>query len=218
MPGDRTPDRTRRLLNRAVWGHLRGDQGSAPVRRGRAGPGRPRAGGRHGLAVGAIDETSQVKQGERTAGVKRHYLGCAGKVATIAQVSQRTAATVLADVRRQVLIGRDELVPPRLGVAALTPGEVGGEIFGVDLPPGPVEGDLVQRHAPDLDDQDGLAAVRGQRGLDDILVAWLARSLVVTSSRRGGSHASTRPVPSMPLDTTCRRNSPPGRRSPSTSP
>src|SRR5204863_10105601 len=40
-----------------------------------------RSGGRRGLAVGAIDETSQVKQGQRTAGVKRHYLGCAGKVA-----------------------------------------------------------------------------------------------------------------------------------------
>ena len=36
---------------------------------------------RRGLAVAAIDETGQVKQGERTAGVKRHYLGCAGKVA-----------------------------------------------------------------------------------------------------------------------------------------
>jgi AcrR family transcriptional regulator len=58
----------------------------------------------------------------------------------------------LADVGRQVLIGRDQIVPPRLGVAALTPGEVGGEIFGVDLPPGPVEGDRVQGHAPDLDD------------------------------------------------------------------
>ena len=34
-----------------------------------------------GLSVGTIDETSQVKQGERTVGVKRHYLGCAGKVA-----------------------------------------------------------------------------------------------------------------------------------------
>jgi hypothetical protein len=40
-----------------------------------------RGSGRRGLAVGAIDETSQVKQGDRTAGVKRHYLGCAGKVA-----------------------------------------------------------------------------------------------------------------------------------------
>jgi SRSO17 transposase len=33
------------------------------------------------MRVGAIDETSQVKQGAMTAGVKRHYLGCVGKVA-----------------------------------------------------------------------------------------------------------------------------------------
>src|SRR6266853_2212093 len=75
----------------------------------------------------------------------------------------------LADVGRQVLIGRDELVPPRLAVATLTPGEVSGEIFGVDLPPGSIEGDLVQGHALDLDDQDGLVAVSGQRGLDSLV-------------------------------------------------
>jgi SRSO17 transposase len=40
-----------------------------------------KTGRRRGLVVGAIDETGQVKQGEHTAGVKRHYLGCAGKVA-----------------------------------------------------------------------------------------------------------------------------------------
>ena len=40
-----------------------------------------RAGRRRGLAVGAIDETGQVKAGTRTAGVKRQYLGCVGKVA-----------------------------------------------------------------------------------------------------------------------------------------
>src|SRR5712691_8819053 len=40
-----------------------------------------RAGRRRGLRVGAIDETSQVKQGRATAGVKRQYLGCVGKVA-----------------------------------------------------------------------------------------------------------------------------------------
>jgi SRSO17 transposase len=34
-----------------------------------------------GLAVGAVDETGQAEQGEHTSGVKRHYLGCAGKVA-----------------------------------------------------------------------------------------------------------------------------------------
>jgi DDE superfamily endonuclease len=40
-----------------------------------------RSGRRGGLRVGAIDETSQVKQGTMTAGAKRHYLGCVGKVA-----------------------------------------------------------------------------------------------------------------------------------------
>jgi hypothetical protein len=79
--GDRAPDKTQRLLNRAVW-----DSAAAigVVRRfaveGLDEAAR-RAGRRRGLAVGAVDETGQVKQGERTAGVKRHYLGCAGKVA-----------------------------------------------------------------------------------------------------------------------------------------
>jgi SRSO17 transposase len=78
--GDRTPDRMQRLLSRAVW-----DAAAAVevVRRfAVAGLDQAARGvGRRGLAVGAIDETSQVKQGEWTAGVKRHYLGCAGKVA-----------------------------------------------------------------------------------------------------------------------------------------
>jgi hypothetical protein len=33
------------------------------------------------LAAGALDETGQVKQRTRTAGVKRQYLGCVGKAA-----------------------------------------------------------------------------------------------------------------------------------------
>jgi SRSO17 transposase len=40
-----------------------------------------RGGRQRSLRVGAIDETSQVKQGSATAGVKRQYLGCVGKVA-----------------------------------------------------------------------------------------------------------------------------------------
>ena len=36
---------------------------------------------RRRLAVGALDETGQEKQGNSTAGVKRQYLGCAGRVA-----------------------------------------------------------------------------------------------------------------------------------------
>jgi hypothetical protein len=38
-----------------------------------------RVGRRRGLAVGAIDETGQVKAGTRTAGVKRQYLGLRGQ-------------------------------------------------------------------------------------------------------------------------------------------
>src|SRR5713226_5462846 len=78
-------------------------------------------------------------------------------------------AGTLADVGCQVLIGREELLPPRLRVAALTPGEVGGEIFGVDLPPNSVKGDLVKGQALDLDDQDGLVVVGGQLGLDGLV-------------------------------------------------
>jgi SRSO17 transposase len=79
--GDRTPDRTQRLLNRAVW-----DTWAAMgvVRRfAVAGldEAARRTGRRRGLAAGAIDETGQVKAGTHTAGVKRRYLGCAGKVA-----------------------------------------------------------------------------------------------------------------------------------------
>ena len=83
--GDRTPDRMQRLLSRAVWDTaavMRVVRRFAVAGLDEA----ARTSGRRGLAVGAIDETSQVrsrggKQGERTAGVKRHYLGCAGKVA-----------------------------------------------------------------------------------------------------------------------------------------
>jgi SRSO17 transposase len=79
--GDRTPDKTQRLLNHASW-----DASAAmgvvrrfavagleeAARRGKR---------RGGLVIGAIDETGQEKQGEATAGVKRQYLGCAGRVA-----------------------------------------------------------------------------------------------------------------------------------------
>jgi len=79
--GDRAPDKTQRLLSRAAW-----DTSAAMgvVRRfAVAGLDEAAAmtGRRRGLAVGALDETGQVKAGSRTAGVKRQYLGCVGKVA-----------------------------------------------------------------------------------------------------------------------------------------
>jgi hypothetical protein len=79
--GDLTPDRMQRLLNRAVWDAF----AVMGVVRRFAVAGLDEAarktGRRGGLAVGALDETGQVKAGTRTAGVKRQYLGCVGKVA-----------------------------------------------------------------------------------------------------------------------------------------
>ena len=78
--GDRTPDRTQRLLNHASW-----DTSAAmSVVRRFAAEGLEQAarrGRRGGMVIGAIDETGQEKAGEATAGVKRQYLGCAGRVA-----------------------------------------------------------------------------------------------------------------------------------------
>src|SRR5204863_568745 len=36
---------------------------------------------RRGLVIAALDETGQPKQGSATCGVKRQYMGCAGRVA-----------------------------------------------------------------------------------------------------------------------------------------
>jgi hypothetical protein len=79
--GDRAPDRTQRLLNRAAWDTF---AAMGVVRRfavaGLAEAAR-RGGHRGGLVIGALDETGQEKTGIATAGVQRQYLGCAGKVA-----------------------------------------------------------------------------------------------------------------------------------------
>ena len=78
--GDRSPDCTQRLLNRASWDEAAAmsqvrrhavaglDQAAARCRRAR-------------MTVGALDETGQEKAGTATAGVKRQYMGCAGRVA-----------------------------------------------------------------------------------------------------------------------------------------
>ena len=78
--GDRTPDRTQRLLNHASWDTF---AAMAVVRRFAVdGLEEAARGGRQGgLVIVAIDETGQEKAGEATAGVKRQYLGCAGRVA-----------------------------------------------------------------------------------------------------------------------------------------
>ncbi|MFI5067851.1 MAG: IS701 family transposase, partial [Streptosporangiales bacterium] len=106
--GDRAPDKTQRLLSRAVWDTV---AAMGVVRRfAVAGldEAARRTGRRRGLAVGAIDETGQVKAGTRTAGVKRQYLGCVGKVAN------GINAVHLAYVREgtgHALIGAREWIP-----------------------------------------------------------------------------------------------------------
>jgi SRSO17 transposase len=71
--GDRSPDRTQQLLNRAVWDH---DRVQGVVRRFVV-----EQLGNAPLRVGALDESGQEKAGTATAGVKRQYMGCAGRVA-----------------------------------------------------------------------------------------------------------------------------------------
>jgi SRSO17 transposase len=78
--GDRTPDRTQRLLNRAVWDTF---AAMGAVRRfavaGLDDAAR-RPGRQPGLRIGALDETGQEKKGRATAGVQRQHMGCAGGV------------------------------------------------------------------------------------------------------------------------------------------
>jgi SRSO17 transposase len=78
--GDRTPDRSQRLLNRACW-----DEKTAmsQVRKYAAAglDDAARRSRRQRMTVAALDETGQEKQGTETAGVKRQYMGCAGRVA-----------------------------------------------------------------------------------------------------------------------------------------
>jgi SRSO17 transposase len=79
--GDARPDATQRLLNHAAWDTL----GAMSEVRRFAVAGLDDAARRNrrpgGMRVGALDETGQEKAGTSTAGVKRQYLGCAGRVA-----------------------------------------------------------------------------------------------------------------------------------------
>jgi SRSO17 transposase len=78
--GDRGPDRMQRLLNRASWDTM---AAMSAVRRFAAAglESAARRARRRDLVIAALDETGQVKTGTATAGVKRQYLGCAGRVA-----------------------------------------------------------------------------------------------------------------------------------------
>lgn len=78
--GDRSADATQRLLNRAVWDT---DGAMSEVRRFAA-EGLDAAAASSNKArmrIAALDESGQAKAGTATAGVKRQYMGCAGRVA-----------------------------------------------------------------------------------------------------------------------------------------
>lgn len=80
--GDKRPDKTQRLLNRASWdtaAAMSGVRAFAVEGLDEAARKRRRRRGR--IRVGALDETGQEKKGESTAGVKRQHMGCADGVA-----------------------------------------------------------------------------------------------------------------------------------------
>jgi SRSO17 transposase len=82
--GDATPDRMQRLLNHAVWDHER----AMDVVRGFV---FEQLDGRDAVLV--IDESGQQKGGVCTVGVKRQYVGCAGKIANAVNVVYATLAS-----------------------------------------------------------------------------------------------------------------------------
>ncbi|MFD1541922.1 transposase [Nonomuraea guangzhouensis] len=74
--GDRRPDATQRLLNRARW-----DTAGAMSTIRRFAVTRLDAAARPGsLTIGVLDESGQEKKGVATAGVKRQHMGCAGGI------------------------------------------------------------------------------------------------------------------------------------------
>ncbi len=149
--GDATPDRMQRLLNHAVWDH---DAAQGVIRRFVT---------EHladqPLIVAALDESGQEKAGDATAGVKRQYMGCAGRIAngvnTVyccyatpgghALVGARTwiPAEHLDDPQRRALLGIDNTVTfrtkPQLAIDicrdmvaddTMPPWVAGDEVYG----------------------------------------------------------------------------------------
>jgi SRSO17 transposase len=82
--GDATPDKMQRLLERAAWDAFEAMRAVRDFAVARLGD--------RADAVLVIDESGQEKAGEHTAGVKRQYLGCAGRVANGINVVYATYA------------------------------------------------------------------------------------------------------------------------------
>jgi SRSO17 transposase len=140
--GDHTPDRMQRLLDRASWDT---DAAMGTVRGFVA----EHLGG-GGLCVLVLDESGQEKTGTATCGVKRQYVGCAGKVANAVNFVNATYATPkghaligsrlyipaehLSDDAARAAMGIDAAhefkTKPQLGTALLTDAANAGVTFG----------------------------------------------------------------------------------------
>ncbi|WP_456085737.1 transposase [Lipingzhangella rawalii] len=70
-----------------------------------------------GLRVGALAETGQETHGSTTAGVKRQYMGCAGRVANGINTVHRS---YVRDKARHTLIGARQWIPAGQGTDAVT--------------------------------------------------------------------------------------------------
>jgi SRSO17 transposase len=115
-----------RLLNHASWDTL----GAMSAVREFAVTGLDEAARRNrrlgGMRVGALDETGQEKQGTATAGVKRQYMGCAGRVANgintvhLSCVREKTGHALIG--ARQWIPAGDIADPVRSLLAGLPPG------------------------------------------------------------------------------------------------
>jgi SRSO17 transposase len=125
--GDATPDKTQRLLNHARWdtlGAMSGVRRFAVAGLDEAARRNRRQGG---MRVGALDETGQEKHGSATAGVKRQYMGCAGRVANgintvhLAYVREGTGHALIG--ARQ-WIPREQAADPVTSLAAGLPGDL----------------------------------------------------------------------------------------------
>ena len=84
--GDRTPDRMQRLLERASWNTL---EAMDTVRDFVV----EHLADSEGLTVLVLDQSGDEKTGTHTAGVKRQYVGCAGKVANAVNFVNATYST-----------------------------------------------------------------------------------------------------------------------------
>jgi SRSO17 transposase len=123
--GDRSPDCMQRLLNRASWDEM---AAMSQVRRQAVAglDAAARRSRRVRMTAGALDETGQGKQGSATAGVKRQYLGCAGRVANgintvhLSYVREKTGHALIG--ARQWIPREQVADPVRSRLMGLPPG------------------------------------------------------------------------------------------------